>query len=424
MKNGKMLIALLVGLAAAWMLVRLQSANTNAAQCNSKPEPVRENFVPSNSREVGKGLATVVQMDSLAIQKTFQDIVDQDRGMFDVTKLPPMRHQAHTREQALQFIEDVLTRVNRRGDRRFHVLDVQSIRRESSFDPSDRGIIDRYTVNLFVQEKDERKVHAAAYDISMTFLVKPNQGKMQVTDLHFITDHFYKEPLVGGMNEFDNFFRIKNPFGLQQPFFTSEDKVLPDDADQIGLLKDHHKDMRAPRYRCFGSIEDNVSNHDKCKATGGYWDKPVQRSEECPFYQGNKNFVNRLGGVHPDGQFCEMPVGTKRIGYRYISPDPAHKPWCYNCRIGADGNPGSAGPCCDEQLNKQLYPNLAGPDYMFPGDALERGQHWQELGERGLHWRQHPTNIRDVTNPRQKQPVFNAIIGPGPGKIDPESFPN
>ena len=177
--------------------------------------------------------------------------------------------------------------------------------------------------------------------------------------------------------------------------------------------------MKTPKYRCFeGTGDETGTTKEECDLSDGYWDKPVTRDEECPFFMKNKNYPNRLGGVDPNGNRCEMPIGTKRIGYRYVSADPVHKPWCFNCRIGQDGNPGSIGPCCDEQLNKDLYPNLVSPDYAYPGDALERGQFWKELSERGLNWQRHPTNIRDVTNSTQKAPVFNAIIGPGPGKID------
>ena len=114
-----------------------------------------------------------------------------------------------------------------------------------------------------------------------------------------------------------------------------------------------------------------------------------------------------------------MPVNTKTIGYRFISNDPQHKPMCYGCADGGVlGDIGGIGPCCEEQRNVELYPNLGGnPDYAFENDALFRGQHWKLLQERGINWRRHPTNIRDVTDPKQKQPVFNAFIGPGPGRL-------
>lgn len=373
---------------------------------------VQEDFVPQNSYNVGNNVSSIVEMDTLSVKAAFVELMEEDAGKFQVDKFAPFRVSASTREQSMIYIQAVLDRINKKANRKYAVLDVQSTRKESSFDPSDNGIVDRYVVNLFVQEHDARQVHASAHNISMSFVVKPGTGELQITKLHFITDYYYEGPLVGGANPYDKFFRILNPFHLQQPFETSDDKILATDDMQIGLLKDHNRDAKTPRYRCFGS---QGQTKEVCERGSGYWDRPVKEDVECPFYQGNKNYVNRLGGLKPDGEFCQLPVGMKPVGYRYFSSDPAHNPWCYNCKIGADGSPGGAGPCCDEQRNKQLYPGLSSPDYMFPEDALERGQAWRELGDRGLHWRANVTKIRDVTDRNQKQPVFNAVIGPGPG---------
>lgn len=421
----KMILLVSAVIVAGWILLNFFKQSKNDCKTEivkALPANVVEDFVAQNSTNVQKDIGSIVQLDTLQVKTVFNSIVQDDKNMFDVQSLPPFRYQAHTREQTLQYIEDVLRRVNKRAGRNFVVLDVQSTKRESSFDPSDNAIVDRYTINLFVQEKDATQVHASANNISMSFIVKPATQQMQVTELYFITDHFYDGPLVDGMNPADiTQLQMLNPFHLQQPFTTKPDKVLANDNQQIKLLKNYHKELRTPRYRCF---EGSGTSKTSCEANDGYWDTPVNTNEECPFFRANKNYVNRLGGIIPDGEFCELPVGMKRVGYRYFSQDPAHKPYCYNCRIGADGMPGSAGPCCDEQRNKTLYPNLVGPDYMFPGDAVERGQSWKELGDRGLTWQQHPTQIRTITNPRQKQPVFNALVGSGPGAVNPREFPN
>lgn len=381
---------------------------------------VREDFVPSNARNVGRGLATIVQLDELGLRSVFNSLVEQDKSIFDVSKFPQFRPSEPQRDATHALINVVLSRINAKADRRFVLLDLQSTKRDTSFDPADKALVDRYMINLFVQEKDERRVHAAAYNMSMTFIVKPVTGVLQIKELYFITNHFYNEPLVGGDNKFDRDFRLLNPFHLTQPWLTSDDRVLESDDQQIKLLQDHNHDLRSPKYRCFedGVDESKAASQNECDANVGYWDKPVVNSSECPYYRANKNYVNRLGGLSPDGEFCEMPINTKRVGYRFTSADPQHKPHCYNCRIGADGNPGTIGPCCDEQQNKQLYPNLVSPDFAFPGDALERGQQWMELGDRGLHWQAHPTAVQNITNKHQRQPVFNSMIGGGPGPIN------
>lgn len=415
----------LVAIGLLVCLVWYKMTNNNTTDCKGRGWPggesgelyLKEDFVPHNSYAVGNDVSSLVEMDTLAINAAFNEIMKDDAGMFRVSELPQFRQAVATREQSREYIQAVIDRINRKANRRYAILDIQSIGKETTFDPSDNNnIIERYVVNLFVQEHDSRQVHASANNISMTFIVKPATQAMQITDLHFITDYYYNGPLVGGANPYDKFFRILNPFHLQQPFRTSDDKVLHTDGEMLAILKDHHNDAKTPRYRCFGDGSSNktldAKTQRECQNNGGNWDKPVVADEECPFFGANKNYVNRHGGVTPDGQFCELPVGMKRVGYRYASDDPANKPWCYSCRIGADGAPNSAGPCCDEQRNKSLYPGLVSPDYMFPGDALERGQQWRELGDRGIHWRAQATTIRDTTDRNQKQPVFNAVVGP------------
>jgi hypothetical protein len=239
--------------------------------------------------------------------------------------------------------------------------------------------------------------------------------------------------VVDEFNKHDEYYRLENPFNLHKPWKTNEQPVLMDDKTTEELLDQWHHELKTPQYKCFANVGSAIPPEEsndfyaeqgsrwrtrqKCKENQGVWDKPIDRDGECPFYRKNLNYPNRLGGKKLHTDQCEMPVGTKTVGYRYVSNDPAHKPWCYNCKIGADGSPNSIGPCCDEQLDKELYPNLVSPDWAFPGDELERMQFSRELAERGLQWRKHPTKIRDITNPNQKQPVFNAIVGPGPDKV-------
>lgn len=418
MSKRLMIISLIVLAISAWIMYSSASKTNQVCQTSleiSRPREVQEDFVASNARNVGKDLATIVELDALGMQAAFTSVINANAGTFDMSKYAAPRLADADRSETNRLIDVVLARANAAADRRFHRLDLQSVKRESTFDPKDRGLIDRYEINLFVQEKDSRRVHASAYQMSMTFIYKPSTDQLQILKLFFITDNFYKDPLVGGENIYDRNFRIENKFHLVQPWKTSNDKVLSPDPDQIGLLKDHNNDLRQPRYRCFQEegAQTGASTLAECGADSGYWDQPVQSNEQCPFFKANKNYSNQYGGIVPDGEFCEMPINSKRVGYRFISSDPVNKPFCYNCRIGADGNVGGIGPCCDEQLNKQLYPNLVSPDYAFPSDVLERGQQWPQLKARGLNWQKHPTRIQEITDRNQKQPVFNAIIGTG-----------
>jgi len=390
----------------------------------------KEGFVPWNSEKVGKHSISMARFGQAKLNKAFKSIISDDKGKIPTGNLTRFRNTPHSREQAKLHIDHVLNRINLKTDRKFHILDIQALSKDTAVDPTDGRIVDKYTCELFVQEKDYRNVHASAIDIRVVFLV--TKGVMQIETLHFITDYFYQRPLVDGKDASKpDLFRIKNPFHLVQPFFTSEDKVLPNDGAGQEILRNHHRDLRSPQYRCFDEhgaeqlVKDGISGRGLgshkylCDTSGGYWDTPVKRDDECPFFRANKNYTNRLGGVDINSNRCEVPINTKRIGYRFISNDPVNKPWAYNCHIGADGSPGSWGPCADEQRDKSLYPNLVNPDIAYPGDELERYQHRHELAERGLNWQKHPTKIRDVTNPNQKQPVHNFFVGPGPGKIDP-----
>lgn len=381
-------------------------------------DAVTEGFVPWNSAEVGKYQVSLVQLDQRSLEGLFASLINDDRNKFTDMTLTEFRDQPVSTDQARAYINHVLARINRKSDRMFHILDIQSTSKQSAIDANSQKIVDRWTAELFIQEKDSRKVHAHAMNIRMEFLSFGSTVKIE--KLNFITDNFYKRPLVDGDNVYDRLFRIKNPFSLQQPFFTSEDKILPSTNVSDKILTTVHKDLRVPQYRCFnGDGKDTNSNtQELCDVSEGYWDKPVTNDSECPFFMANKQYPNRLGGVNINGNRCDMPVGTKTIGYRFISNDPAHKPWCYNCHVGDDGMPGSIGPCCEEQRNVELYPELGGnPDYAYGGDQLERYQFADVLHQRGLNWAAHPTTIKDVTNPMQKQPIFNSFIGNGPGKI-------
>lgn len=374
----------------------------------------REPFVAAGSWNVPARMPSATLQDQQQLREAFRRVVAQDRGEVEAPDSLVFRQQDYDRSAVEDQLRGILGRVNRLADRRFHVLDVISVKREIAA----RGavLVERYRVNLFVQEKDARRVHAAAYELSLGWLWEPGTGRTQVTTIRFVSDDFNEDPLVPGRAPEDKWYRMTNRFHLQLPFATNEQPVLPAAARQVAAVREHARALRRPRFRCFTQSDETVParNERECEAAGMVWDAPASADEDCPFYRANKNYENRLGGVHPDGKHCLLPVNAKPVGYRSVSSDPAHKPWCYNCRIGADGMPGSIGPCCEEQRNRQLYPNLVTPDYAFPGDALERGQHWKQLRERGLEWQRHPTRVRHVRNPKQRQPVLNAVVGNGP----------
>ena len=74
--------------------------------------------------------------------------------------------------------------------------------------------------------------------------------------------------------------------------------------------------------------------------------------------------VDGKAGVSLGDGYCEMPTNVKRIGFREY--DKNIPPFCYNCN-----NP-TEFECCEEQKDRDLYPNLKSPDYMFENDTNDR----------------------------------------------------
>jgi hypothetical protein len=395
----------------------------------------KENFVAWNNEEVREESPYGLIRDDDKVKNIFRKIVQEDSGKFAGVRFTNFKPTTSFEEEIKGVMHYILRRINKAGNRRFTALDTQSTRKEQTMDPEDHQVVNRWTVNLFIQEKNKHNVHGWAMNITFTMLQKGDLIKVE--KLHTITDHFYKKPLVEGMNPHNKYYKLMNPFHLHKPWRTSGRvdgrEVLMPDEETEQLLDVWHKDLKNPGYRCFtdagdtttpnerpsffGRHGDRYKNREACETNQGTWDRPVENENECPFYRANKNYPNRLGGIKLHDRQCELPIGTKPIGYRYASSDPKHRPYCYNCKEGVAG-PGSWGFCCDSQRDTELYPELASPDYAYPGDELERYQHRDVLAQRGLNWQRFPTKIRTIENKNQKQPVFNALVGPGPGKIN------
>lgn len=377
-----------------------------------------ENFVPSNNETVGHGTMTMLGQEQEKYNAIFNEIVAQDKNKIDVSGVSNWQFQEHLIEQARILIQRIIDRINVVGTHHFYPLQTVSVRREVGVDPANAQQIEKYVIQMFIQEKYVQNVHAHVQLIGCTLYLRPVDNTMAIDKLHFVTDHYYKRPLVGGNDPFfSNYNYYRNPYHLAAPFYGSPHKVLFDDAEIDAVLQNTHKDLRSPKYRCFNEDgETSANTADSCDATLGYWDTKPTQNNECPFYKTNTNFPNAMGGLNNDG-FCEMPIGTRRVGYRYISADPANKPYCYGCKVGGDSSasgPGSIGQCCDEQRDKELYPHLSSPDYAFPSDSFVRFGLRRELSERGINWSKYPTDTKNVLNKNQRNPVFNEIVGAGP----------
>lgn len=118
--------------------------------------------------------------------------------------------------------------------------------------------------------------------------------------------------------------------------------------------------------KCFlkkGFNESTCKSYDYEKGVHGVWDKPCKNNYECPFYKKNKNYVNERGGCI--NGYCEMPINIERVGYKYYKNNT--KPFCYKCNI-PNCRAEECFTCCDEQKNREKYPDLKSPHYIFSND--------------------------------------------------------
>ena len=180
----------------------------------------------------------------------------------------------------------------------------------------------------------------------------------------------------------------------------SENTVIPTYSKLIWDKRQLDKKIETDnqRYRCFHpSIDTQLYTDAKDRNTCetyheelegcGIWDRSCTEDKECPFFQANKNYPNNRGGcikeIGSEEGHCELPVNMSRIGFRHYGKE---KPICYNCQ--KDENRECVGfncnQCCDQQTNKDKYPNLVTPDFAFTNDKNDRIKHQEHLESKEL----------------------------------------
>jgi len=157
---------------------------------------------------------------------------------------------------------------------------------------------------------------------------------------------------VENRDQYANLVKLNNKYYLKL-----QDKIIEDPTND-------------PRYDCYddqqvksrGLCESDYDMLGKPKYKKQYWDRRCEINTDCDFYQANKNYLNYHGGCQ-DG-YCELPLGMKAVSYRKY--DPNILPMCYNCK-----NPDDVF-CCEDQKDRNKYPDLTSPDYVFHLDQFER----------------------------------------------------
>lgn len=197
-------------------------------------------------------------------------------------------------------------------------------------------------------------------------------------DLNYFTT-YPSDPLL--LKEYE----IKNKYFLMDPFLTSRKEMEITNEDQTNFNKvvmgKYNQTMHPKSGVCYKSNNPNISSKEECVDIGGVWDYPVTKDQECPFYMSNQNYPNTFGAAN--NNICSMPINMQVIGNRFYDLDPKYKPLCYNCKSNLIGKD-TLGMCCDDQKNKEMYPNLITPDYAFIGDTINRTKYKQQLNSNNL----------------------------------------
>jgi hypothetical protein len=179
--------------------------------------------------------------------------------------------------------------------------------------------------------------------------------------------------------------------------YKDELEIIKNDNEIDVILKKREEqydlDYHLKQFKCYNpksitGIDDDSLTQNDCISYShkygcpGKWDIPCKEDTECPFYKANQNYDNKRGGCIKG--FCEMPVNVGGVGHHFIDKN---KPLCYNCKkIGnnKDCKGLQCNQCCEEQKNRQLYPELATPDFAFKNDFTPRINQKEILDNRGL----------------------------------------
>ena len=133
-------------------------------------------------------------------------------------------------------------------------------------------------------------------------------------------------------------------------------------TDYLEAVKEgYDKSDKGGFYGCYGNGE--ITNKFECdsyynidgtpKNYYSFWDKKCETDEECPYFKSNTNYPNNRGGCI-NGNYCEFPVGVKRLGFTKYTDVNLNTPLCHNCEYDENG----------KKPEK--------PDYVFENDFEDR----------------------------------------------------
>lgn len=348
------------------------------------------------------------KLDNVLV-RAFTKLESQETGTPFTTPLGYKRVSVDEKD-VNKVLSEIISKVNKISGKKFKSLDLQSFKKEFN------GIHSLFTINLFLIEDSSKKWNDYTKNVS---IIAKYAGSNLIS-IPYIRLIGKSSGSINPFNSGNDTYHIQNSLHLSAPYLTNEQPILPNQFKTENLVRDYNKGIQKVESKCFKSSEKayltDIDSRASCDQIGGTWDSPPKSDYDCPFYKSNKNYNNHRGGISShDKTRCEVPLGVKLMGYRNPIEDEINKPWCYNCKKGADGSPNSIGQCCEEQKNRIMYPNLLSPDYAFKDDDINRYHAKKDIKSKGLEVIRYPGNRYENKNisyfQKQTQNIFNKLIG-------------
>jgi hypothetical protein len=316
------------------------------------------------------------------VDKIIKQIKPSKKYENKVYKYDPLPYGKHFVDifNQLYFLLDMNNYYHKSDKRVYELIDVKFLLKDLIVDSVYKIV---YEVKIFKKMKDygfvfQNTIKHNTYTNITNYLNIDLVGIVSEEDIIFNTKKSKEQKSKEQKCKFDLDIKkdecFKIPYGsdnLNSNDFISGEYLKPhltnffEDKYLEGEINKNYK-----QFRCFGRHgfnEAECKSYDKERKTHGVWDRPCNNNNECPFYKKNKNYENERGGCKKG--FCEMPINTKTLSYRYY--DKNVKPFCYNCeKEGCLGD--NCYNCCDEQEDRDKYPNLKSSDYIFKNDYRER----------------------------------------------------
>ena len=219
-----------------------------------------------------------------------------------------------------------------------------------------------------------KKIYNLYYHCKFEIFVKDN--KYIYKKVKLLSTSIFDIEMKGYSNNknlMNDYFDIHKPINNHINYNTST-KILNKKLEEIEDNISFKYDMK-----CFNIHNNNLLSTIDCEKRdkNGILDRPCTSNDECIYYKKNKNYNNSFGKCI--NNFCELPVGSKQLGYHFELKNS--KPLCYNC---IDNNNEAewraitkVDYCCDQQDKNNnnynsKYDFLKSPDYYFKGDEANR----------------------------------------------------